>query len=186
MELTNKQEAGLAEVLRKYRNHDKYAVISGYAGSGKAQPIDTIIPTPLGNKKLGDIKVGDFVFDRQGEPTKVLGVYPQGVIDNYKITLEDGRTTYCNGEHIWTYYTSKGNLNNKTTLEMIESGLKYSGRGCYKFKIPNITKPVVFHISETLDIDPYVIGCFLGDGCCKERQLTISSADEELVSEKVN
>lgn len=183
MELTNKQEAGLAEVLRKYRNHDKYAVISGYAGSGKAQPIDTIIPTPLGNKKLGDIKVGDFVFDRQGEPTKVLGVYPQGVIDNYKITLEDGRTTYCNGEHIWTYYTSKGNLNNKTTLEMIESGLKYSGRGCYKFKIPNITKPVVFHISETLDIDPYVIGCFLGDGCCKERQLTISSADEELVSE---
>lgn len=43
MELTNKQEAGLAEVLRKYRNHDKYAVISGYAGSGKSTLVKFII-----------------------------------------------------------------------------------------------------------------------------------------------
>jgi len=43
MELTNKQEAGLAEVLRKYHNHDKYAVISGYAGSGKSTLVKFII-----------------------------------------------------------------------------------------------------------------------------------------------
>jgi exodeoxyribonuclease-5 len=183
MELTKKQFEGLKIAISRYQNHEKYTVIAGYAGTGKAQPIDTMIPTPEGNRRLGDIQIGDYVFDRQGKPTKVLGIYPQGVIDNYKITLEDGRTTFCNGEHIWSYYTSKGNLAEKTTSEMLAAGLKYAGKGCFKFKIPNIEHPVKFNISKKLVIDPYVIGAFLGDGCCKESQLTISSSDEELVEE---
>ena len=75
---------------------DKKVLVVSAAGVGKAQPNWTKIPTPNGWTTLGEIKVGDFVFDRCGNPTKVLGVFPQGVIDCYKATLSDGRSTYRN------------------------------------------------------------------------------------------
>ena len=51
---------------------------SGSSGLGKALPNSTLIPTPNGYKHVGDIKVGDYLFDAFGKPTKVLNVYPQG------------------------------------------------------------------------------------------------------------
>lgn len=43
MELTRKQEEGLKKVLTKYNDHEKYAVISGYAGTGKSTLVRFII-----------------------------------------------------------------------------------------------------------------------------------------------
>jgi len=54
----------------------KIMVVNGRGASGKALPNSTLIPTPNGYKKVGEIKVGDFLFDRKGNPTKVLGVFP--------------------------------------------------------------------------------------------------------------
>ena len=44
------------------------------ASLGKALPNDTIIPTPDGFKRFSDLKMGDYVFDRMGRPTKITGV----------------------------------------------------------------------------------------------------------------
>ena len=178
MELTLKQEEAVKIVKQRFLDGEKQSVIGGYAGVGKAQPINTIIPTPQGDKRLGDLRVGDYVYDRFGKPTKILGVFPQGELPCYIVTFEDGRTTRCNDQHLWSYYTSKGNLSTKTLREMIDAGLKYSGRGTYKFKVP-VSCPVEYEHKD-FKIDPYVMGAFLGDGCCKERQLTISSEDEEI------
>lgn len=159
------------------------SVLAGNSGSGKSQPIDTIIPTPIGNRRLDDIKVGDYVFDRLGNPTKVLGVFPQGMKDCYTVTLRDGRKTQCNDEHLWSYYTSKGNLYTKTLRQMIDDGLyNYSnGHKMNKYKIP--TNKAVEYPKRDFDVDPYVIGSFIGNGCCRERALTLSSGDEEQVAE---
>lgn len=159
---------------------NQLTVLRGPAGSGKAQPNSTLVPTKKGYIKLGDIKVGDSVLDRFGNETKVLAVYPQGLKENYKITFSDGRISYCNNEHIWSCYTSKGHLKNFTIQQMIDSGLQTEG-GEWKYKIP-ISAPVEYG-EKHFDIDPYVIGAFLGDGCCKELPLTFSSNDEEIVSE---
>lgn len=43
MELTNKQQEGLKEVLRRYKNGDKYVVIGGYAGTGKSTLVRVLI-----------------------------------------------------------------------------------------------------------------------------------------------
>lgn len=159
---------------------NQVTMLKGPAGSGKAQPNSTLLPTKNGYKKLGDIRVGDKVLDRFGKETTVLAVYPQGLKDNYKITFSDGRIAYCNNEHLWSCYTSKGHLKNFTVQEMIDSGLQTKG-GDWRYKIP-ISAPVEYE-EKDFDVDPYVIGVFLGDGCCKERSLTLSSSDEEIVKE---
>lgn len=176
MTLTYKQEQGLREAVRRYRNGDRYITISGYAGSGKAQPIDTIIPTPEGNKKLKDIAVGDYIFDRLGRPTRVLGVYPQGEKTVYTLKLKDGRSTKCAGDHLWTVLNKKNQQQTLTTEELLSKGLINSAG--FKYAVPN-NLPLEYSKKE-YDIDPYVIGAFLGDGCCCERQLTLSSENEEI------
>ena len=155
--------------------------LSGTSGSGKAQPVDTIIPTPNGNKRLGDIKVGDYVFDRFGNSTKVLAVFPQGKKEVFEVTLSDGRSTLCNDEHLWSYYTSKGNLITKTLREMMGTGL-IKNDGGHRYKIP-VNKAVEYEEKE-LDVSPYVFGSFIGNGCLTESALTLSSNDVEQV-EKV-
>lgn len=158
-------------------------VLMGASGVGKAQPIDTVIPTPDGYKQLGDICVGDYVFDKNGKPTKVLGVFPQGELDTFEVVLTDGRTTQCSNEHLWTYFSNKGKVHTETLKNMMKKSIRKNPHkdgtlgGC-RYHIPR--HRCVEYDTKDFDIHPYIIGAFLGDGCCLERQLTISSSDEEI------
>ena len=75
----------------------------GGSSSGKAIPYDTWLPTPDGQKQVWQIKEGDYLYDRMGKPTKVLGIFPQGQQPVYKITFADGRTAECSPDHLWTF-----------------------------------------------------------------------------------
>lgn len=176
MELTPKQLAGLHEVVNRYKRGEKFSVISGYAGVGKAQPVDTLIPTPQGWRKLGELKIGDYVYDRTGRPTKILKVFPQGEKQVYTLYLKDGRSTQCAGDHLWTVINKKNQQQTLTTEELLKKGLTNSAG--FKYAVPN-NLPVEYD-RINYSIDPYVIGVFLGDGCCKQRQLTLSSETEEI------
>lgn len=145
----------------------------GRIGSGKALVNDLMIPTTEGNKFLKDIQVGDYVFDRQGQPTEVLGIYPQGMCDVYEVTLADGRKTYCNDEHLWTYCSRYPDKWKTVSLRQIIDKPLSNG-----YFIP-MNKPVEFS-HKNFSIHPYVIGAFLGDGCCLEKPLTFSSENEEI------
>lgn len=152
------------------------------SGSGKAQPVDTIIPTPSGDMRLGDIKVGDYVFDRLGNPTKVLGVFPQGLQKAYRVTLSDGRSTICADEHLWTYIrNSDGKFITETLNSMLtRSVLSGKDTQSSRYNIPSSC--AVKYDEKKFSVSPYVIGVFLGDGCCTCKRLTLSSSDEEIVS----
>lgn len=78
-------------------------------GEGKANPLDLKIPTPNGWKTCGDIQEGDLLFDREGKPTKVIGVYPQGLKMHFDVVLADGRRTPCANSHLWTVYDKCNN-----------------------------------------------------------------------------
>ena len=102
LEFNNQQIYTLYDIENWWnRSNDQIYELSGAAGTGKAQPITTNIPTPDGYKLLGNLKIGDYVFDRNGQPTKITGIYDQGILDNYMITLRDGRTIKCNSEHLF-------------------------------------------------------------------------------------
>ena len=59
---------------------------------GKAQRNESLIPTPSGFKKLGDISVGEFVFSQDGKPTVVTGIPFDGEDEFFRITFNDGST----------------------------------------------------------------------------------------------
>jgi replicative DNA helicase len=89
-------------------------------GVGKAQPLHSKLLTPNGWTTMGEIKVGDMVVSEDGNPTKVIGVYPQGVRPIYNIRTTKGNTNACL-EHLWKVIIN-GSFSTtiKTTSELIE------------------------------------------------------------------
>ena len=182
IEFNNQQIYALYDIENWWYNRNELVYnLSGGAGTGKAQPMDTLIPTPNGDIKLGDLKVGDYVFNRYGKPVKILAIYDRGELDVYKVTFEDGRSTLCNDEHLWSYYTSKGNLKTSTLREMMKKPLISESSGRYRYAIPQ--SQCVVYTTKTYDIDPYVIGVFIRNGCYNLPHLTLSFDDEDVVEE---
>ena len=72
---------------------------------GRAQPVGTPVLTPDGFRPIGDLRVGDLVTGSDGRPTPVLGVYPQGRKQVYRVTTSDGASTLACGEHLWIVTT---------------------------------------------------------------------------------
>ena len=163
------------------------------AGSGKGHPNSEVLPTPNGYTQVGDIKVGDYVYDENGYPVKVIGVYPQGKKHLYEAVFSDGTHVPCNDEHIWsvrgrwTHYKD-GSYQNMTLRELMDAGIhRDQGRGdgsvVNNWFIP-VNKPL--HREEVqLPLDPYVLGVLIGDGCLTDtvRTLEISSNDESVIAE---
>lgn len=175
-------EAQQAQVDKSKPNY--YYVMK--MGTGKALPNNLDIPTPFGFKKNGDLKIGDAVFDKDGNITRVSGVYPQGLQEQYEVELTDGRKIICSGSHLWTFRVENAKTwQTKTTEEIIKMGISRKSTQGYtinRIKLPN-AKSVIYP-SKQLPVDPYVLGAFLGDGCLSEKYLTISS-DDEFVVEKI-
>ena len=72
---------------------------------GRAQPYDRQVLTPDGFRPIGDLQVGDLVIGSDGRPTPVLGVYPQGRREVFRVRAQDGASTLCCGEHLWAVAT---------------------------------------------------------------------------------
>lgn len=68
---------------------------------GKALLDSELIYTPYGSKKIGFADIGDIIYGDDGKLTTIVGVYPQGFVDMYKVTFEDGRSIVCCGQHQW-------------------------------------------------------------------------------------
>jgi len=179
-------------------NNNIITICAGPAGTGKAQPLTSPILTPNGWVTMSDIEVGDRVISVDGNPTIVTGIYPQGVKDIWELTFSDGSKSECCSEHLWFTQTEKDRNNRKwtktidgkrsrykcekegsvkTTLEIVES--LYDKRGRINHSIP-IVKPVKF-CEQEVEIDPYVMGALLGDGCFRG-SIGFSSADAEILN----
>lgn len=168
--------------LNKIKLHT-LTTLYGEPGSGKAEYIGNIIHTPSGIKLFGDLKVGDFVFDRFGKPTKVVGIFPQGELDAYEVELTDGRKGVYNDEHLWGILTSRNNISVKSLKQLMEEGIsKVDARG-NTHSIHSIpTHSWVMYEEKPVDTDPYVLGAFLANGSLSSEYLTLSTADEFIVS----
>lgn len=142
---------------------------------GKALDLKTLIPTPDGFKFMEDIHVGDYVFDRLGNPTKVI--YESPIYENhdcYKVEFQNGDYIIADAEHNWSVYSRIFNRNSHntkvmTTKEMYDYGIyktRKDGKGKeYNWRVPRSS--AVNYPKKDLLIEPYVLGLWLSDGYSK-------------------
>lgn len=186
--LTDQQIEGVSRLCNKGNGILAYDV-----GVGKAQPLTANIATPNGFVKMGDIKVGDSVIAVDGSAAKVIGVYPKGIKKIYKVTFSDGSYTECCNEHLWTvcYSWARNKSQNKEEkdgwvtkeLQELENDI-LNNRGQYKLSIP-ITAPVQFN-ARKLKLNPYVMGCLIGDGGFSTKAIRFTTADDFILNEIKN
>ena len=175
-------------IEENYRNK----VLYGGRGGGKDLVKDTPIPTPDGWKEIGDLEVGDQVFDSSGKPCKVTGVFPQGIKRMYRVDFDHGERIYAGAEHLWvtTDYMWRKRRNRQgmtyegwdvynsplTTLEIKET-LTYGKRDNLNHSIP--LTPSIEMPNADLPIPPYILGLWLGDGDSRSGMITALSEDAE-------
>ena len=167
----------------------KFYLRSAATGIGKSLPNSVIIPTPNGLKTVGEIQVGDYLFDAFGKPTLVKAIYPQGKKEVWEITFKDGRKARCCEEHLWSYCTEEQKKEQKInrkfytkTLKEINEMKLYQKEHGYKILVP-MQKAVEYPLKQYY-INPYVFGLLLGGGNFRynknNKNLMFSSADDEL------
>ena len=161
--LTKDQQEAFNSIFQFIADPNEHVfVLEGYAGTGKEQPVSVTVQTPLGPKNFGSLQVGDLIFGKDGNPTKVLKIYPQGQKEVYRISFRDGTSTRCGANHLWSVHTKKNKTKFKTytTIQLIEAGLENTAGP--KFGVP-LCAPVNYPPKD-FPFDPYLIGAVIGDG----------------------
>lgn len=195
---------GIDEALEGGIGKGELGVIIGPSSFGKSLSINELICTPNGFIKNGDLKIGDYVIGKNGLPTKITGVFPQGRRDIYTVKFSDGVECDCDMEHLWNvnslyqrcgkkyikgiskgrddkFYKPDDSFKTLTLREIMEKGLykDWGKKHIHNFKVP-MPDPVHFNEIKTPELlPPYLIGAFIGDGCFSN--LSITSIDQEII-----
>lgn len=182
----------------KRKSNDKRRFRLVYVETPKGPlALDTRIPTPTGWTTMGEIKVGDYVFNSQSKPTIVTSVSPifKGK-DCYKLKFSDGSEIVADSEHEW-YVSALRNGKRpgpRKDAKMGEREKLKTGHICKTYKMPptlsahpqakwnyriNVA-PALDLPDITLPIMPYTLGAWLGDGDSDAARITC--ADEEIIT----
>jgi phosphate starvation-inducible protein PhoH len=152
----------------------------GPAGTGKAQPLDSIVYTPDGPISMKDIQIGTKVCTPDGGIANVTNIFPQGEKDVYKIVFSDGSEVESCKEHLWKVWKNDYWKDSKVLeLKDFKDDIKSNNKRKYNIKL---TEPVYFN-NQNIDINPYILGCLLGDGHFRKDGIFISSVDDEIINE---
>lgn len=179
-------------------------IIGGKRGGGKALCINELVASPFGFRKIQDVHVGDTVIGQDGRFTKVIAETPIHERECYRVTFSDGSHVDVSDEHLWKirrscHQTKRRRIAGLTsdnidldsriwTTKMMYNYLQKQINGDCNLLIP-LCEPVHFTKSgrsmARLNIDPYVIGVLIGDGCITESRNGVSfyTIDEEIKQE---
>jgi hypothetical protein len=163
---------------------DKQIVLSGPAGTGKAVALDTEIPTLSGWKTMGEMAAGDVVFGPDGKPIPVVWASPVMLGHKcYRVEFSDGTTVVADAEHLWSVedlcwkYRGYDQTTRILTTDAIKRTLRFGYGERTRYAVP-CCAPVEYQVSRLM-IDPYVLGCWLGDG--DTHSASFSCWDNELL-----
>lgn len=90
-----------AEFLKQAEEENKGIFMFGCRRFGKALLDSEMLYLEDREKMIGNIVVGDKIYDDKGNLVEVVGVYPQGKVTTYRVVFEDGRNVICCGNHQW-------------------------------------------------------------------------------------
>lgn len=161
-------------------------------GLGKAVTLDTPVLTPDGFIAMGDVHVGTKVYDRFGKECAVIAEYDHSDLEMYEIEFTTGEKVTACKDHLWQVIYNKSVWNKSTKaydlkrFETVLSTKELLKDDTYKkncLRIP-FCDPINFP-KRDLPIDPYVLGCLLGDGSFRHG-LSLTSQDSYIVEYCIN
>lgn len=141
-------------------------------GDWKGLPLDTKIPTLEGWSTISELQVGDIIFDKDGNTTKILHKSEVHYNPCYKITFDNGKSIIADHEHRWLVSFKKNKSKKRPdgyehmvmTTEQIYDYLNNLEERRSDL-IPKILNPKPLNcMAKDLPIDPYLLGVWLGDG----------------------
>ncbi|MEV4230631.1 helicase-related protein [Streptomyces bobili] len=162
-------------------SHPMHRLLQGEVGSGKAQPLDSLVLTPAGFRRMGDMEVGDEIVVPDGEIAVIDGVFPQGERDVWRLVLSDGSSVECDDEHLWIVGTSCGRHRGQAPKVMTTREIRldtFRADGSSKWYVP-AAAPVDLGDDSGPPLDPYLFGLLLGDGSFRDN-LRLSTPDSEI------
>jgi replicative DNA helicase len=141
---------------------EQFVVLGGAPKQGKAGSIYSNVLTPLGWRRMGDLKIGDRVIGSNGKAVTVRGVWDWGVRPTFRVTTDDGASTLCSAEHEWEVLVRCPSDNRRRVVETAElKDLLLNGERSYYLPV---VAPVEFSSVQPLPLHPYLMGALLGDG----------------------
>jgi deoxycytidine triphosphate deaminase len=150
---------------------------------GKALALDTPVPTTQGWKTMGQLEVGDLVFDEDGFPAVVLNATgPMFDRPCFELEFSDGARVVADADHLWRTI-AKRDLEHGLRVDRVVKTSEIAGtlrvRGEVNHHVPLAGAPR--YPERELPIDPYVLGVWIGDGTTTKAEIT--RADEEILAE---
>lgn len=174
-----------AEALEACKvNRAGYMEIGGRQGA-KALKNSSLLYTPTKEITIGECSIGDEIYDESGNLTTIIGKYPQGVRPMYKVSFIDGREIICDLEHNWLVYDRlKKQTTKKNLSSIIEDYKRYrpsweKRKNSYEFRYSIPNNSAIQYDQKILEIDPYILGLWLGDGSNTYSKIT--SVDQEII-----
>lgn len=163
-----------------YNSTARFKVLNAGRRWGKFLWTEERVLTPQGWRRFGSLKEGDEVTTRDGAPTKVTGVFPQGKKRGYRVTFSDGASVVSGLEHLWTVYDAKGHEKTVPLRELLADYKikRADGRVENRYAIPTVD-PVQYDPPGELPAPPWALGALLGDGCLPHSAFT--TADTQMV-----
>ncbi|WP_205126369.1 replicative DNA helicase [Nocardioides nitrophenolicus] len=203
IEAMENREAGIYGVPTGFADFDELTngfhagqmiVVAARPAMGKALSLDTPLPTPTGWTTMGEVEVGDELYDAHGRPTRVVAA-TDVLMDRpcFRVEFSDGSTIVADAEHQWltetraarkskwaadNHYNRAVNQNvvaSVVTTEQIARTVRLGAEGRANHAVLNAAP--LQTPSSPLPIPAYVLGAWLGDGHSDGARLT-SETDE--------
>lgn len=165
------------ETLEGGLGKGELGIIIGPSSFGKALSIHELVLTPNGFVENGSLKLGDYVIGKNGNPTKIIGVFDQGVRPLYRVKFSDGASCLCDAEHLWSVSENGSPFKTLSLNKIMKIGVQNKDK-TYKFKIPICDK---INMSNHYHIDYYEYGKSICDIDVKEEIVLYSTIEDRIM-----
>ena len=153
-------------------------ILAARPSMGKAQPLDSKVLTRRGWTCMGSLQVGDELASVDGAESRVVGIFPQGEREVYRVELSDGRSAECCLEHLWRVHYRAWDEPRVVSTERLMEMLQ---RQRYRGRLYVETFSGEFGSDAELPLDPWLLGVLLGDGATHGTSVKFSTASAELL-----
>ena len=179
------QKRFIYDIFSKFRKSDKKRIVSEAILSlgrknSKDLSLNTLIPTPNGLMKNGDLNLYDVLYDENGATCRVIDIIDHKKRHVYDITFSNGETIRAGETHDWWLKKYGKSYKKFTTKEIFTKYINHRVYGKNKgVEYIYSTKIAGAHNNnkKNYDIDPYLLGVWLGDGKSNSNELTLGTKD---------